>query len=69
MKYTETYRKIYDSVKNESIDHKDAHHVALRITDAINYLNLRSQNDSNILEVVKDVVSNLNYDGIIDKGN
>jgi hypothetical protein len=69
MKYTETYRKIYDSVKNESVDHTDAHHVALRITDAINYLNLRSQNDSNILEVVKDVVSNLNYDGIIDKGN
>ncbi len=69
MKYTETYRKIYDSVKNESVDHTDAHHVALRITDAINYLNLKSQNDSNILEVVKDVVSNLNYDGIIDKGN
>ncbi len=69
MKYTETYRKIYDSVKNESIDHKDAHHVALRITDAINYLNLKSQNDSNILEAVKDVVSNLNYGAIIDKGN
>jgi hypothetical protein len=69
MKYTETYRKIYDSVKNESVDHRDAHHVALRITDAINYLNLKSQNNSDILEVVKDAVLNLDSSAIIDKGN
>lgn len=44
MNYTEIYRKIYSSVKNDNISHQNAHSISIRITDAIvdlyNYTNV-----------------------------
>ena len=68
MNYTDIYRRIYESVKKEIIDHTDAHYASLRIADAVTYLSLSSQQKESTLEIIKDIVSNLRSDAIIDQG-
>jgi hypothetical protein len=67
MNYTDIYRRIYESVKTEIIDHTDAHYASLRIADAISYLSLSCEKKASTLEVIKDIVLSLRSDAIIEQ--
>ena len=64
MNYTETYRKLYASIKIEDTPHEVAHRASLRIADAISYLYLTSKTyNEETMEVVKEAVSGLKIGG------
>lgn len=71
MNYTETYRKIYSSIKTETMPHEVAHYAALRITDAISHIYQTSQvYKEETLDIIKDVIAEFKIGGydLDDKG-
>jgi hypothetical protein len=64
MNYTETYRKIYSSIKTETMPHEIAHNAALRIADAIGHIYQTSQvYKEETLDIIKDVIAEFKIGG------
>lgn len=71
MNYTETYKKIYASIKIDNVTHEIAHNAALRIADAImDIYQISCVYKEETLDIVKSIVSEFKIGGydLDDKG-
>lgn len=60
MDYTSVYKKIYSSLKNESLSHHEVHRFAIRITDVINELVLVTKHhDQQVIDTVSQIANQL----------
>jgi hypothetical protein len=60
MNYTEVYRKLYNSVKNENLSHEEVHKFALSIAEAISHLyGLTKFHDDQVIDTVSKIANEL----------
>ena len=60
MNYTETYRKIYSSIKNDCLSHEEIHRFTTIITEAMAHLyTVTNNHDQKVLDTVSDIAAKL----------